>query len=150
MEHYQIARDHRVMAGDGVGSAMAQVGMGNTAFWAGNLGQALEHYEAAINDCERIGYRRGAAIALSNSAEVCLQLTEAKKALDRLYSAEAIMRRLGIRDLLSDTLRIKAQAHVLLSDTQAARTAAEEALELAREFSQDAVEKELETLMQQL
>jgi tetratricopeptide (TPR) repeat protein/class 3 adenylate cyclase len=150
MIHYKASRDYRAQAGDGVGTAMAQVGMGNTAFWAEDLETAQELYETAVKECERIGYRRGAAIALSNSSEVCLEQKEPEGALQRLSTAEAIMRSLGIRDLLSDTLRIKGQALEMMDDHAGARAAAEEAIELAREFEQEGVEKEALALLGRL
>jgi len=152
-EHYEISREYRRRAGDGIGASMATLGIGNCALFLSEFDAAAQSYREAITEAQQIGYRRGIAIGKTNAGDALIQRGSMAEALDELRHAEEIFRRLGARDMLAETLRLLALALAAEDDLRAAEEAAEESLSLAEEFGQAPVAagatKALEDIRQQ-
>jgi tetratricopeptide (TPR) repeat protein len=152
-EHYEISREYRRRAGDGIGASMATLGIGNCALFLSEFDAAAERYREAITEAQQIGYRRLVGMAKANIGDVFIQKGDCEQALPELREAEEILRRLGARDMLAETLRLLALALAAEDDLRAAEEAAEESLSLAEEFGQAPVAagatKALEDIRQQ-
>ena len=152
-EYYEVSREYRRRAGDGIGASMATLGIGNCALFLSEFDAAAQSYREAITEAQQIGYRRGIAIGKTNAGDVFIQKEDFEQALSELREAEEIFRRLGARDMLAETLRLLALALAAEDDLRAAEEAAEESLSLAEEFGQAPVAagatKALEDIRQQ-
>jgi|GEM_PF-2088208 len=132
--HYTTARDYKSRSNDAVGAAMANLALGNVAFRARDFARARIDFEMVIAQCRALGNARGMAIAATNLGDVLLKLRLGEEALDQLKRAESQMRDMGLTAFLSETLRLRALAHLEVGELQEAEQAAKQAIAVAEEL----------------
>lgn len=136
--HYESARVHFDAGLDPVGSAMAQLSLGNLAYRTSNPQRAEACWREAITACQVLDYPNGEALAQNNLGTLLWECGELAPALGALRRAERIKRDARRLDTLPETLRVMADVLLASGDaTQAAKTA-REAQELAQKQQQPA------------
>lgn len=148
--HHTTARNHRLLAEDATGAAMAAVSIGNVAYGSGDLDSARGAYQEALEECRRIGFVRGEAVARTNLGAVLLELERHDEALIELRGSVGLLERLGARSELVEALRLLATTARDLGEGEEARGAADKALEVARELGEPSGIEAIEALLKSL
>ncbi|MEO8632407.1 MAG: adenylate/guanylate cyclase domain-containing protein [Chloroflexota bacterium] len=122
----------RERMGDPWGIGTIHNNIGEVYRTRGELSAALAAYERAIEVWRPIGYSAGVALALTGLGAAIVESGDAARGRETLREAEARWTRLGSTTYLPDLYRFIASAELASGDLEAAATAAERSLDLAR------------------
>ena len=140
------ASEYRSLAGDSVGTLLAQIAEGNVCFFAGDYENALAIYERTARELSDLGYLHGASQANVNKAETLLMKNMPADALETLKECEESFRMLSASPDLVELLRIRAESLLDLDRPSDAISVIDEALRIARDENVLNVEGSLQDL----
>lgn len=130
---YEESRRHWDQTGWPAAAATAQLNLGLAAWWAGDRAEARARWERAVEGFSASTAMHGLATALTNLGELELLEGRLVVAEERLCGAEHVLRALGTRDVLPETLRLRAEVGRGAGRLDAAERLALQAIALAEE-----------------
>ena len=131
---YEASRRHWDATGWPAAAATARLNLGLAAWWAKDLSTARVRWEAAAAGFSKATALHGLATALTNLGELELEDGHPERAVDRLLEAERVLRSLGTRDVLPETLRLRAEASRRAGHLDEAERTATEAAAMAADI----------------
>ena len=135
-DHYRQAREAFGLLGDVYNQAIANNNLGGIALNQGRLAEALEVYQEALNQMERIGGSLWALGVLHmNLGAVYVRRGDALTARQHLSTGQDYFERGNIRDFMPELRRHQAVVEVVAHDLNQAQAQGEQALSLARELA---------------